>query len=211
MLLDENKWPEYVQRSFDIIPKNSTKENAFYGAWTKLLHHFFPCNTDFIITPQGAIDSSRDTVDFTARFDVRAIDDTIIVLAIELKPEYRIDDPGARRDADTQMRRRLYAMRYECPLTTIYGLSVFGTYFCVYKMDKMVLSPPFITDTTMTLTPIPVELWKDVENDVCHPDGRARLVDLIMNLKKQLATYLRDSKGYRAPVRSPLSTAGIVN
>ncbi|KAJ7451823.1 hypothetical protein B0H11DRAFT_1821741 [Mycena galericulata] len=192
-------WPDSVQRSFDIVPKFD-HNNAYYGAWNKLLQLFFPVKSDFIIEPQGFLGDGRATVEFSVSFDIRT--EQVAVLAVELNPTHKVEEPTARRGTDEQMRRRLFDLREKCPLQTVYGLSVFGTSFRIYKMEEMTITPALLTPASVSqFDIIPMEAWTGDESDINYPMGRELLVRLIMmNLKHQLVIFLKTGERYKAPM-----------
>ncbi|KAJ7513002.1 hypothetical protein B0H11DRAFT_2303125 [Mycena galericulata] len=193
-----NDWPEKVQRAFDIIPglQSSHRQRASYGPWDKLLHHAFPGDSDWIITP-GPVNSA--SVEFICSLDIHIRGHTslgIRALAVELRPGDDIGHASAHRDADNKMRRRLGDLRAYNALDVVYGLSVFGTRFCVYTMTGMEIVPVFPRDQQ--------EMWANIpKNDVSTPDGRRAVVELFQAVKFNVEKYLENED-----VPSEISVSG---
>ncbi|KAJ7440932.1 hypothetical protein B0H11DRAFT_1617065, partial [Mycena galericulata] len=109
----------------------------------KLLNFLFPIETDFFVVPQGPVVEGHQTIDYSISFDVQTGTrrNGITLLAVELKPEWQVEHHSFMRHADTQMRGRLLDLRYKAPLHTLYGISAFGAYFCIYTMDGLEVKP----------------------------------------------------------------------
>ncbi|KAF8512894.1 hypothetical protein JB92DRAFT_2564211, partial [Gautieria morchelliformis] len=89
-----------------------------------------------------------------------------------------------RRLADAQMRRGFDWLAERLSIPALYGLSIFGTVFGIYRYDALTgdLTPPKIphvfgkaqTDTA------PVTRWN---YDIMHPAGAKKLLEIVDEAK----------------------------
>ncbi|KAJ7429286.1 hypothetical protein B0H11DRAFT_1945361 [Mycena galericulata] len=173
-----NSWPDYVQRAFDNIDPHDRRENALYGAWNKLLNFLFPIHTDFLIEPQGPVVDTHQTIDYSISFNIttgNADTGLIALVAVELKPAWRVNDQASLRQADTQMRDRLRL----------------GNYFCIYKMKGMTITPHVVpVNTKRQSNLLSKHQWKNPSTDIYTPEGRVNFVATVQRIKSQLCTYI---------------------
>ncbi|KAJ7462652.1 hypothetical protein B0H11DRAFT_1734913 [Mycena galericulata] len=199
-----NSWPDYVQRAFDNIDPHDRRENALYGAWNKLLNFLFPIHTDFLIEPQGPVVDTHQTIDYSISFNIttgNADTGLIALVAVELKPAWRVNDQASLRQADTQMRDRLVNLRPATPIRTLYGISAFGNYFCIYKMKGMTITPHVVpVNTKRQSNLLSKHQWKNPSTDIYTPEGRVNFVATVQRIKSQLCTYIDTGEAFDSEV-----------
>ncbi|KAJ3224074.1 hypothetical protein HK099_000286 [Clydaea vesicula] len=159
-------WNPNVVRRFNTIDIE-TGEKQYYPAYNALLYTEFPISDDFFVAPQAHPLDTNESIDFVVEYLLYR--DNKPIFFIEVKPHNRLRSASARGEADTQMRKRFLDLLDNCPLRSLYGMSVFGTNFCLYNVSKEFreVYPTEVPRNAKILTDIaPKEWWnKDILND----------------------------------------------
>jgi len=126
-------WPDKVLRRFQAVPPNP-KECDFHGPYNKLLHAFFPPDSDFIVIPRYLQPSSGDPADFKVfSFEIQFGNQPVLIL--ELNDPSAISLVSTRGKADDQIRSRIGDLAGHCPLRTMHAVSALGTALCFYSLN----------------------------------------------------------------------------
>jgi hypothetical protein len=187
-------WPEYVTLQFELVNKLTTDINEYFGPFNTLLNNLFPASEYYSITPQykrivGSLDPTVFYI-ITRR--------QVPVLFIQVQTYVAYDKDSARRTADVQMRERFsdFTCAGNLPIPKLYGLSVFGTRFCVYEYtpaDRRLTPqwiaphPKFFTDTA------PMERW---HYDIFEAQGEARLREVVGDIKAMVVDLHHNCKSF---------------
>jgi hypothetical protein len=170
-------------KSFDNSKQFPPKESDFHGPYNKLLHTFFPPDSDFTVVPQYLKASSRDVADFIVCFEIHL--KNLPVLIVELKDPSAILQISTRREADDQIRRRMGDLAGHCPLPTLHAISAMGTRLCFYSVDTTdlataeILPVPIVRHSTRVNDYAPAERW---EYDVMEEGGETNLRAVIQEV-----------------------------
>ena len=185
---DSSVLPRFVTNQFSYINKRSTDENEYFGPFNALLNSLFPASEDYQIALQSS-QRIAGSIDFTVML---LLEEKIPVFIVQVKTDIAYEIPSSRKAADEQMRDSIHdASTYLHPklhtvhdaIPKLYGLSFFGTRFCVYEYThsngtltprRIGLQPDIITDTA------PKERWK---LDILEDQGKTRLGDVVGLIK----------------------------
>ncbi len=114
-----------VMKRFSTIPPYP-RENYFLGPYNKLLHTFFPADSDYTVIPQSySFLDSYGSANTIIEFEVVFEDNPVFFL--QIKESQSLAVLSARGNADDQMRKRMRDLAPNCPLDTLHGVSAFGT------------------------------------------------------------------------------------
>jgi len=122
-------WPDKIIQQFQVVHSNR-HDSDFLAPYNKLLHTFFPPNSDFTVVPQCLQPSSHDSACPIIGFEIQFRNWPVLIL--ELKCPSAI---SACREADDQIRRRMGDLVGHCPLPTMHAVSAIGTALCFYSLD----------------------------------------------------------------------------
>ncbi|KAJ7072865.1 hypothetical protein C8F01DRAFT_1105521 [Mycena amicta] len=138
-------WSHALVKTFDIA-RNSTSENPYLGAHLKLITYCFDRSFDFTYVCQ-----TGDSMVYLVVFDdVRP--EQCPVFLIQVNDDEHKLSLTERQAADEKMRKRYNDLLRDCPIPSLYGLSVMGTRMQVYCGDKearvglneWIVAPPFV-------------------------------------------------------------------
>ncbi|KAG8913505.1 hypothetical protein FRC00_002272 [Tulasnella sp. 408] len=119
---------------------------------------------DFTVVPNFQESSTRDGLYLSFSLDVYLDDKPFLLVDINKRPS-NLRYISKREEADIQMRRRLHDFIGDCPISTLYGISAFGTKVCFYKLDTAegsVIDPPLIPrDLGGATDGIPESQWSE--------------------------------------------------
>ena len=181
-------WSAGVVEQFEIVDLYTTEESDFYGPFTSLLVELFPSSEHYQVSPQfKRVDGSLDfTLQFIVQFIVRRR--RIPVLFIEVKTYRSLEQLSARGSADDQMRLRFreFASGTVCT-PTLYGLSAFGSQFCVYAYESATRSidPSAIArDLAIVNDTAPAARWM---YNLLEEAGEAKLREIVNAVKGMAA------------------------
>ena len=130
--------------------------------------------------------SGDDSVDFVMLYVVKLQRHSVFF--IEIKAPASVIMLSKREKADLQMRQRCAGMIHALSISTLYGISAFGTRLCFYEYDRMTrrIKPSrvpraydFINDVA------PVERW---DCDILADDGEER-VRLLLQKSRRCAGH----------------------
>lgn len=188
MVLDSSSvLPNFVKVQFNIIDKRTTDESEYSGPFNALLNSLFPASEHYQIALQSQ--RSAGSIDFTVML---LLEEKIPLFIVQVKTDVAYETPSSRKAADEHMRERIHdASTYLCTniqtkvytVPKLYGLSFFGTRFCVYEYThsngaltprRIGLQPDIITDTA------PKERWN---LDVLEKQGKTRLEEVVGLIK----------------------------
>lgn len=149
-----------------------------------LLTEFFPAKDGYSVAPVAQPLGESQSIDFTVEYIVERNAKPIMFL--EIKPPSTFGKRSARKEADVQMRKRFGQLFDDCPdfINELYGLSAFGTKIAYYKLDfrQGTITPPKIPDDiTYLIDTAPCHWW---ENDIMHPNGVKKFLDIVSNIKR---------------------------
>jgi len=124
-------WPDKVLRQFQTTPPDSNLENAFHGAYNKLL---YTADADFIVVPQYLKPDSSKSSDYIVTFEIFLVNRPVFIL--ELKMSIDLTKKSSRQAADEQIRERLGDLVDRCPIPTLHAVSAIGTRLCFYTLNQ---------------------------------------------------------------------------
>lgn len=176
-------WIPEVTRKLRSIP-NYSIENKYYAAYNKLLIEEFHDDLRYTVAPQMHPDpTSKEAIDFYIEFEIELEDKP--VLLIEIKRGDKLSVPSARRYADEQIRKRMIDVADISPLNVLRGISIFGTNYCVYELNKeeRTLIPVQIESSfTRLIDTAPMNRWS---KDLLTRDGSIYLRQLFEQVKTE--------------------------
>jgi len=184
-------WPESIDLQFRLVDESTTNESDYYGPFNSLLTHLFPVSEFYQVAPQFKC-GGRSSIDFSIIFLVTR--HQVPVFFVEPKTCLACKKDTMRIQADNQMRERFIDFCLESnPIPTLYGLSAFGTRFCVYEYDiaRDILTPEHISRHKKLFTDAAPEKWWDL--DVLEPQGEDRLKEIVDQIKVMAAKLPTDS------------------
>jgi hypothetical protein len=181
--------PDFVAAQFDNINKHTTDENEYSGPFNALLNSLFPASSLYQISPQSK--RIAGSIDFTVTFLPKQ---NVPVVIVQVMTDVAYETPSSRKAADEQMRESIHDASTRLPSTMpkLYGLSFFGTRFCVYEYThtsgmltprRIGLEPDIITDTAFK------ERWN---LDILEEQGESRFGELVGQIKAIAEEYLQD-------------------
>jgi hypothetical protein len=179
-------WSVHVDARFQAVPANP-RDRDFYAPYNKLLSFLFPPDSRYTVAP--VIYPNRDTQSFDDRYSVefQILFDSVLVFIVQIKSGgNRLYSNTARRDADQQMRERLFDWTDKCPLHKLYGVCTFGTRLCFYESvpveGGVLITPKPITgkDPDVLLDTAPIAWWNC---DVMEVDGADRLRAVVQEIR----------------------------
>ena len=178
-------WPESIALQFHLVDKATTDESDYYGPFNSLLNYLFPVSEFYQVAPRFK-SGGRGSIDFGVVFLVSR--HRVPIFFVEPNTYVASKKDSLRIQADNQMRERFIDFGFEDnPLPTLYGLSTFGTRFCVYEYDiaRDILTPEHISRHRKLLTDAAPERWWDL--DVLELQGEDRLREIIRQIKAMAA------------------------
>ncbi|KAG8963101.1 hypothetical protein FRC00_007714 [Tulasnella sp. 408] len=190
-------WPNQVLRQFELVAPNA-EGSAYLGPWNKLLYTLFsPEENDFTVVPNFQESSTRDGLYLSFSLDVYLDDKPFLLVDINKRPS-NLRYISKREEADIQMRRRLHDFIGDCPISTLYGISAFGTKVCFYKLDTAegsVIDPPFIPrDLGGATDGVPESQWSE---DVLDSGMEDELCGVLREIPKRVTVESPDAAAAR--------------
>ena len=182
--------PSFVTNQFYIIDKRTTNHIDYSGPFNALLNSLFPASDGY----QIAVQSQRiaGSIDFTVMFLLERTTPVIIV-HVQVMTNVAYETPSSRKAADEQMRESIHdASTGLDAMPKLYGLSFFGTRFCVYEYThssgtltprRIGVQPDIITDTA------PKERWN---LDILKELGKTRLEEIVGHIKTMINDYCNE-------------------
>ncbi|KAI5998930.1 hypothetical protein F5J12DRAFT_848369 [Pisolithus orientalis] len=179
------EWPDFITRSFKSAVASDpagTNESVFYGPYTRLLYNLFSFDGPYELLPQYKIqgDSTNVTIIFVIAFQRRP------VFWMEVNPSASFRFSSKRKEADSQMRKRVGDLRANLAIPVLHGVSAFGTRLCFYKYDahSQELTPHRILAHPTVVTDMLADNW---DCDVLETDGMQRLEKVIEEVQEMCA------------------------
>ena len=186
--------PSFVTNQFNIIDKRTTDQIDYSGPFNALLNSLFPASEDY----QIALQSQRiaGSIDFTVMF---LLERKFPVIIVQVMTNVAYETPSSRKAADEQMRESIHdaSIRLDArAMPKLYGLSFFGTRFCVYEYThssgtltprRIGVQPDIITDTA------PKERWN---LDILEEQGKTRLEEIVGDIKAMVNDCRNESSCY---------------
>jgi hypothetical protein len=185
--------PDFVTVQFDNINKRTTDENEYSGPFNALLNSLFPASSLYQISPQSK--RIAGSIDFTVTLLLKQ---NIPFFIVQVMTDVAYEIPSSRKAADEQMRQNIHdaSTRLSSTIPKLYGLSFFGTRFCVYEYThtsgvltprRIGLEPDIITDTA------PKERW---DLDILEEKGKTRFGELVGQIKATAEECLLDCNSF---------------
>ncbi|KAK0215331.1 hypothetical protein EDD85DRAFT_943072 [Armillaria nabsnona] len=123
-----------VMKRFSTIPPYP-RENDFLGPYNKLLHAFFPADSEYTVIPRSySFSDSYGSANAIFEFEVVFKDKPVFFL--QIKGPQSLAVFSAREKADDQMRKCMKDLAPNCPLDTLHGVGAFGMHLSFYSYDK---------------------------------------------------------------------------
>lgn len=178
-------WSDTIQEQFDLINRSTTDESEYYGPYNTLLTDVFPHSEHYQIAPQFKGPMTPGFVYFTTIYIVRKYNRP--VMFIQIKTSISLNDKGTRELADRQMRDRFDHLIDSLSIPFLYGLSVMGSRYAVYKYEKdsrrltptaIPRDPEFVNDVA------PAERW---EHELMEPEGEQAFRTIVQHVKSMCA------------------------
>ncbi|KAI8996271.1 hypothetical protein BD414DRAFT_409153, partial [Trametes punicea] len=175
--------PDKIVRQFATVPP-SPSESAYLGPDNKLLYHFFPSDTDFVVVPQYLPDP-RNAADFTVMFEILLVNRPVLILG--LKPPSHLELLSKRQAADEQIRCRMGDLVGKCPLGTLRAISALGTKLCFYSLDTTdndaeIMPRALPRHLTKVNDTAPANRW---DCDILEPAGEERFREIVQRIKDE--------------------------
>jgi hypothetical protein len=167
-----------LRRKLWAIPFNAP-ENEYYGIINKILSKFF-VGEGYVVCPQYSPSTApSNTIDFAVTYNGQP------VFFIEVKPRYTLSSDAARAEADHQMRIRFQQILPNCPLSALYGISIFGCMACVFcrlPFNNAILPPIIHPNPTYVTDVAPITRWGyDIRSKV-----RSEIITEVMELVREM-------------------------
>ncbi len=169
-----------VMKRFSTIPPYP-RENYFLGPYNKLLHTFFPADSDYTVIPQSySFLDSYGSANTIIEFEVVFEDNPVFFL--QIKESQSLAVLSARGKADDQMRKRMRDLAPNCPLDTLHGVSAFGTRLSFYSYDKQtcILPRRVSLDGERETDFAPSSRW---DCDILEDEEGQRFQDIVAEIK----------------------------
>lgn len=177
------EWPLHVTQSFNSAAASDpagTDSSVLYGPYTRLLYNLFSFDGPYEVLPQYQIQG--DSINVT----------TIFVIELQRRPVFWMEvNPSAsfrfsskRKEADSQMRKRVADMRVNLAIPVLHGVSAFGTRLCFYRYDarSQELTPHrILAHPTLVTEFAPTDNWNC---DLLQADGAQRLKQVVEEVKE---------------------------
>ncbi|KAK2467553.1 hypothetical protein APHAL10511_000408 [Amanita phalloides] len=178
----DQTWPGGLLTIFNHARANRTSfESRYYGPYDKLLNYCFGESFTFYVAPQNPPrDGSIDFVVFLVVFD----SNDRPVLIVEVKDDSWAEKAELRYRADDQMRGRYALMLDDCPLPSLWGLSLFGTSARVYCGDKTTyeVQPPAIVRPDHSRVLSPTFLAGEWDMDILTESGFTKMKEILADI-----------------------------
>jgi hypothetical protein len=122
------------------------------------------------------------------------------VFFVEVKTYTAYKSTSSRIQINNQMRERFLEFCQGSNTTpTLYGLSAFGTRFCVYEYNVTsdILTPEHMSRHNKLFTDTAPEKWWDL--DVLEPRGSDRLKEIVGQIKAMAANLTVNCESFACP------------
>ncbi|KAH9032635.1 hypothetical protein EDB84DRAFT_132925 [Lactarius hengduanensis] len=175
-------WAKYILPQFKMVPKNASRDE-FHFAYTKLLSTLFPWNTDYCIFPR--VPGSHQSASFHQFwYEVQFNQKPVFLLDLRRPGDLRYS--LKRHEADYQIRKRMEALRDECPLPVLHAVSAFGTRLRFYKMHHNQSIEPLIPAHPERVTETASRnCW---DSDILEKEGEKRIKSVVKEINRAHAT-----------------------
>jgi hypothetical protein len=174
-------WPLFISSQFKLVPEFTTDESIYFGPFNALLNSVFPPSEFYQIATQSK--HIAGSIDFNVMLIIG--EKKVPLMIIKAMTNVAFDTPSSRKAADDHMRESILDFSPQIYLMpTLYGLSFFGTRFCVYLYAPAdhTLSPRRIDPHPDTVTDTaPKDRWS---LDFCEKEGEYILNELFNHIKE---------------------------
>ena len=186
LIIADMPWSDTIIEQFEFIDRFTEDETEYYGSYNTLLNHLFPCEDHFQVVPQAKGPLTPGSIEFSIIYIVRKR--KCPVFFIDIKPFTDLGMRSIRREADTQMRERFFALiDRNLVIPKLYGVSAMGTRLAVYDYSKETnqLTPRAIASDPKDTTDVaPADCWT---HELLEPAGEAKMRELVASIKAMCA------------------------
>lgn len=178
-------WTDHIDARFHEVPNNPL-EKDYYPPWNKLLNFLFPPDSPFTVAPRSYPVRDLQSLDFYVEYHI--LRENVVIFVQEIKCGPRLDQLGARQEADDQLRRRLLERTEQCPLPTLRAVSAFGTHMCFYEAQHVEGGIAILPRRIHNTNP---DIYEDVaprsrwNYDVMQLPGAQELRDVVQTIKDE--------------------------
>ncbi|KAF8265925.1 hypothetical protein EI94DRAFT_255052 [Lactarius quietus] len=145
-------WPEFITLQFELVNEFATNDSEYYGPFNALLNELFPASEYYQIAP--LFGRTAGSIYPAVVFLITRRKVPVFLIGVQNHVAY--DTASSRKAADGQMRETF--LDYSAgSLPNLYGLSIFGTRFCIYEYTaaSRSLTPPRIDPHPDVVTLLP--------------------------------------------------------
>jgi hypothetical protein len=179
-------WPQHVLEQFGTVTRGNIDESEYYGPYIGLLLELFPGQSNFMVVPKHkhcpGFEYQPSIVFIVQQLDKHP------VFFIEIRPSSHKNSILERADTDEQMREQLKALAEEVIIDTLYGISAFGTDFCVFSFNRATRAETpaqIYRSRTIVHDSAPSDRWK---LNLLTEEGEARFREVVGEIHQMCTT-----------------------